>query len=153
MEALARSVLNKLARVEFSWSDGCVATKHPAIPVARIRCMSMSEGQRQLNVDHVDEIFDKICKNPMVTVQSLQLVVLDFAITPKEVVDRGVDKFDFGTTGGNHYMSALHRVKKLKEEFFNANASLHYKDGEIYAFGNLRKLLAGTVFLTHYPSP
>ena len=62
-------------------------------------------------------------------------------------------KFDFGTTGGNHYMSALHRVKKLKEEFFNANASLHYKDGEIYAFGNLRKLLAGTVFLTHSPSP
>ena len=148
VEKHLRSLLNKTCRVEFQLEGGTAVRKHPAIPVRLIRCLSISEGQRPISEKQVLIIRDRILKNPHTTVNALSVIVLDEERTPADIHKNGVTNFYYGTTGGNHYIKALHLLKKESEEFYNNSTNLHSKDGEIYAFGILRKLLKGTT-LTH----
>ena len=149
LAANQRSAVNKLCRVMFL-TDGTVLKKHPAIPMAKdkVRAMSISEGQRYLDDAHVSEIVTKILQNPNTTVNSLSILNLNFDMTTFELQSIGLALlFDgpcsYGALGGNHYIAALRRVLLQQRAYFDQNKELHYKDGEVFALGNLKNLLHG----------
>ena len=149
LAANQRSAVNKLCRVMFQ-TDGTVLKKHPAIPMAKdkVRAMSISEGQRYLDDAHVSEIVTKILQNPNTTVNSLSILNLNFDVTTFELQRIGMALlFDgpcsYGALGGNHYIAALRRVLVQQRTYFDQNKELHYKDGEVFALGNLKNLLHG----------
>ena len=149
LAANQRSAVNKLCRVMFL-TDGTVLKKHPAIPMAKdkVRAMSISEGQRYLDDAHVSEIVTKILQNPNTTVNSLSILNLNFDVTTFELQSIGMALlFDgpcsYGALGGNHYIAALRRVLVQQRTYFDQNKELHYKDGEVFALGNLKNLLHG----------
>ena len=149
LAANQRSAVNKLCRVMFH-TDGTVLKKHPAIPMAKdkVRAMSISEGQRYLDDAHVSEIVTKILQNPNTTVNSLSILNLNFDVTTFELQSIGLALlFDgpcsYGALGGNHYIAALRRVLVQQRTYFDQNKELHYKDGEVFALGNLKNLLHG----------
>ena len=149
LAANQRSAVNKLCRVMFL-TDGTVLKKHPAIPMAKdkVRAMSISEGQRYLDDAHVSEIVTKILQNPNTTVNSLSILNLNFDVTTFELQSIGLALlFDgpcsYGALGGNHYIAALRRVLVQQRTYFDQNKELHYKDGEVFALGNLKNFLHG----------
>lgn len=100
---------------------------HLQVPVEHLRLMTSEEGQRQIDMDQVEEIKNLILENPNVTTQPLQTIAMPTSTKPADVAIADIIdplrapllSYTLAVSGGQHGFFASTLVRDKHQAYKN----------------------------------